>query len=216
MKYQFTLCLYLAFKLATPEIIDYTIFCESDKYVENKIVQERIISLEPENSFLELKLVFWDKCGLSLIPSVEQKGDSIQLNFNSTGNSTKIIDGDTLMYFDIEEDCTCAYSATLKLKLQELDIKKLMVNGKFLELTDEKFKTFPIWYSKDSTFYNDKYGLRQGHKDFQTRNGFLLRTYYLNGEPKRHEVLNSKLKIVFSSKSFADAKDYIDSKDINP
>lgn len=142
--------------------------------------------------------------------------DSFKINFKTSHTFKKIINGDTIEYYATEEDCSCAYLSVLELNLKKLDLQKLTVRDKFLELSTEKFQTYPIQYGKDSTYYDDKYGLRQGYQDFKPIKGLILRRHYLDDQLIRTEVLNLKRLVVFTTNDHFEAYEYINSKELKP
>lgn len=176
----------------------YTFYCESNSYVDGKFLKERIRSMERTSSGnLNIELIVLDECNVSIYPGVKIERDTLVVtSIRIEKQELELTNGKRVVILSQPHDCECAYE--LRLELQVDDIGGVIFNTKRLELTDERFKTFPIRYfvyKSDTTGYVDKYGLRQGCYLIEKKD-HVLKTYYEDNNCTLVELWDRKKQLI--------------------
>ncbi|MBI3218788.1 MAG: hypothetical protein HYZ44_04695 [Bacteroidetes bacterium] len=116
---------------------------------ESYQLRTRIISKSFSNGILTVQIGDMATCCATFLPRATLNNGVLNLDFEETG---------TLC------ECGCCYEFLYQIKGAD-DQVKITFRNKEIELSEEKFKTFPVSYKMfkgDTINYTDKYGLRQG------------------------------------------------------
>jgi hypothetical protein len=147
------------------------------------LLRTRIIEKKFIGGVFEIKIATPETCCLSFKPVVK---------YYSSGSNHG---SDTLYlgYRTSDEacDCVCYYELTYRLQGLEKDNFNIRFKGESIEISDEKYKTYPIQFKlmgKDTVNFVDRYGMRQGLWSFDSLS---ISEYYVyeNGIPMKRVVL---------------------------
>jgi hypothetical protein len=123
-----------------------------DKTSDPYRLKSRIISLSHKSDTLQIEIGFAATCCIDYVPKIKFLADTLFFSYDA-----KDEDGGCF--------CICCYSFIHKIK--GIPSKNIIVKlyEEVIELSDEKYKTFPPTYTivrGDTVNIKDKYGLKQG------------------------------------------------------
>ncbi len=133
--------------------------CIPETLMEN--IRTRIVERTFVNQILTVKLGLMETCCVTFTPSINYLGksnslDTLNLDYRSGAD---------------ECECNCYYEFTYKIKGVRNANVSILFKGKLVELSKEKYLTFPVKYrllGRDTVNFVDKYGMRQGLWTFDT------------------------------------------------
>lgn len=159
----------------------------------------RIVKKEIKGDVLTVDIATVTTCCVNLTPTASTNRGILYLDFKETGT---------------ECECKCYYYLTYKIKgIQDKEVK-IKFQNKDIELSEEKFKTYPIKFkilNGDTINFVDKYGFRQGKWAYS--NDSLLSTGYFEA----HDDIPVKFVALYPDKSIKSitSRDKIIMKDFN-
>lgn len=113
-------------------------------------LRTRIIKKDLKMGILKIQIAATAYCCVNFLPKATMQNEILDLDFQETGDPC---------------ECFCCYEFIYEIEGIKNDKISITFKGKEIELTDEKYKTYPIKYriiNGDTVNYIDKYGLRQG------------------------------------------------------
>ena len=125
-------------------------YSDCDKATLSNRIRTRIIKKDIEGDILTVNIATVATCCVEFDPITSTNQGVLYLDFRETGTPC---------------ECDCFYSLTYKIKgIKDTEIK-IKFRNKDIELSDEKFNTYPIKFkilNGDTVNFTDKYGMRQG------------------------------------------------------
>ncbi|HWA35471.1 MAG TPA: hypothetical protein VG737_15125 [Cyclobacteriaceae bacterium] len=113
-------------------------------------LRTRIVTKDLSGKVLTVNVAARATCCVEFIPKIAYNNGTLHLDYEETGTPC---------------ECSCCYVFTYQLAGIEDVNTKITFHGKEIELSDEKYETYPIRFkilNGDTINYVDKYGLRQG------------------------------------------------------
>jgi hypothetical protein len=184
-------------------------YCESDVMVDRKQVISRINQIQYDGEFWRVDATVVQTCNLEFYPKVTKSNDTLHVKLLTIDKQVIILqNGDTIQRFSEPEECYCAYQVRLGISTDT--VGTVSVYGRFLPLTDDRFKTFPIryiTYNGDTTGMYDQYGLLQGIETSST-NDHVIKRHYKDSELVKCELFDLKGKLLLETDSYEDILNY--------
>lgn len=137
--------------------------CDNDdpNYDKPYRLLKRIVSKKIKGDTLSIEIAFADTC-------FDEFESGVQVINDSTIN---------LIYQKKDEmECMCCYGMVYHLKIKNRKDYEFRLNGNSITLTKQQFHIEPV-AKKDSLFYYDKIGQRQGIVNFKTSTAWLEYVY---------------------------------------
>lgn len=141
---------------------------------------------------------------LTRIVNTQLKGDTLIIEvafadtcFSKFGSGVQVINDSTinLIYQKHDEmECMCCYGMVYHLKIENRNNYQFKLNGKAIILTEQQFHIEQV-AKKDSLFYYDKIGQRQGVVNFKTSTTW-VEDVYKDDKKIVHRVFYSNGKIM--------------------
>ncbi len=159
------------------------IFSDCDKSVDVYRIKTRIINQNFSGDTLQINVGLVALCCVDFLPSIKFENDTLDLLYTETG---------------VPCDCVCCYQFSYYITGITSKTFKVKLQSKFIELSDEKFKTYPIKYfifNNDTTGYRDKYGLRQGIQVIESGE-YVLETHFKDDIPIKYVRTDKHKNIV--------------------
>lgn len=130
--------------------------CDHDKYWEVlPRLKERIIEMEVNEDTLNIVIGTIAECCRKFLGEIEIRNDTINLLYTEHGNVCECV-----CYYHIR------YQVLISKEKFKASIYQFMLKNEEVEITDEKYKTYPIKYDiyyGDTINLVDKYGMNQGY-----------------------------------------------------
>lgn len=173
-------------------LINFT-YSSCDKEADPERLRTRIIKKEFRGDILTIEIGITATCCVTFVPMVSVKNNILLLDFNETGDFCF---------------CDCCYGLIYQIKGIKNHEMVIKFKGADIELTAEKYKTYPIKFEiikGDTVNYSDKYGFKQGKwfnpDDSSTENGY---NEYKDNRIIKEVIfyLDGKIKSIGDDKTF--------------
>jgi hypothetical protein len=178
-------------------VLQYSSFCEDASLVEGKFLQERLKTIRKTiQGTVQINAVIIRTCGMKFGFTAQSLDGDVFIKSNEITSAVLTFSDQVVSERYVEEECDCAYDVRIELDVDSF--RSLSIDNHKLELTEERFKTFPIRYfiyQDDTTGYVDKYGLQQGHYT-SVRSNFIVKTFYKDGAHVKCELWDLSGKLV--------------------